>query len=58
MAAMPLQMSPALLFSALLPCRLTDEISVKGLEMTEVENYPVALGNRSLIKRLWPNQAE
>jgi hypothetical protein len=43
---------------ALLPCRLADEILVKGLEMTEVENYPVALRNRSFIKGLRPNQAE
>ena len=35
---------------ALLPCRLADEIPVKDLEMTEVENYPVALENRSFAE--------
>ena len=37
---------------------LADEIPVKRFEMTEIENQPVALGNRSLVQRLRLNQAE
>jgi hypothetical protein len=43
---------------ALLPCRLADEIPVIGLEMTEVENRPVALGDRSVMEGFRPNQVE
>ena len=40
------------------PLLLGSEIPVKRLEMTEVENYPVALGDRSFVKGLGPNEAE
>ena len=37
---------------------LRDQVPVEGLEMTEIENDPVALGNGSFIKGLRPDQAE
>jgi hypothetical protein len=37
---------------------LTHEIPVTGIEMAEIENDTVALGNRSFIKGLGPYQLE
>ena len=39
-------------------CGRADEIPVKGLEMPEVEDDPVALGNGPLVKGLGTNECE
>jgi hypothetical protein len=41
-----------------LPYRLGEEIPVKRLEMSDVENDPVTLRNRPLIEGIRPNQVE
>jgi hypothetical protein len=38
--------------------RLTHEIPVKRFEMTEIENCPVPLGDRSVMEGSRPNQVE
>jgi hypothetical protein len=84
MAAMPLQMSPAVLFplvpSGAMPVTIADTTtptmakgmssqfsvpknganaaSVKRLEMTEVENRPVPLGDRSVMEGFRPDHAK